>query len=314
MDAAADPGGELVVSWDGFADSELVRIRSSVVGYVVQWRWFDGGVEHTSSSGRISPLDRSYTIQGLMPGRAYEVRVRADSSTHDGAWSPYISRSLPESGSDDEFPEYFTLELEEGSTRVGRGGHYSDLVLRLSDPGGAALADVPVRVSISAGPSRGQEITCVNASGSGNAPARAGPCRTTRIGHLAVYYQVPLDGVDAHSMGHDVLRVHYDTDGDGTLDQRYTSSGIPYDAEPARRVILPIAKAASYIALGDSYSAGENGRRGLAPFNGDYLGDHPASGECNRWDLAYPVIFNDDFLHNWLFANEVGVGAVGVRG
>ena len=88
--AAARSGRTLVASWDGFADSELARIRSSVVGYEVQWRWFDGGVEHTASnSGTISPLDRSYTIQGLVPGRAYEVRVRARSSTHDGAWSPY---------------------------------------------------------------------------------------------------------------------------------------------------------------------------------------------------------------------------------
>ena len=88
--AAAHSGRVLVVSWDGFADSELGRIGSSVVGYEVQWRWFDGGVEHTASnSATISPLDRSYTVQNLTPGRAYDVRVRARSSTHDGAWSPY---------------------------------------------------------------------------------------------------------------------------------------------------------------------------------------------------------------------------------
>ena len=295
--AAADPGGELVVSWDGFADSELARIRSSVVGYVVQWRWFEGGVEHTSSSGRVSPLDRSYTIQGLTPGRTYEVRVSADSSTNDGAWSPYISRSLPESGSDDEFPDYLTAELEEElSTRMGRAGHYSVLVLRLAQPGGAALADTAVRVSISGGPSRGQEVICIDASGSGNAPASAAPCMTTRTGHLAVFYQVPLGAADANDVQYDVLRVHYDSDGDGALDQNYTSSGIPYDAEPARRVVLPIAKAANYIALGDSYSAGEAGDN---PESGVYqsgIGD--ADGECRRWEQAYPYIFNRDFLKN----------------
>ena len=93
--AAAHSGRVLVVSWDGFADSELGRIGSSVVGYEVQWRWFDGGVEHTaSSSATISPLDRSYTVQNLTPGRAYDVRVRARSSTHDGAWSPYADRPV----------------------------------------------------------------------------------------------------------------------------------------------------------------------------------------------------------------------------
>ena len=65
--AVADAGGEMVVSWDGFADSEFAGIRSSVIGYVVQWRWFDSGTEHTAQSGRVSPLARSYTIQGLTP-------------------------------------------------------------------------------------------------------------------------------------------------------------------------------------------------------------------------------------------------------
>ena len=72
-----------MASWDGFTDSELARIRSSVVGYEVQWRWFDGGIELTSNVGGISPLHRSYTIQDLVPGRDYDVRVRASSSTHD---------------------------------------------------------------------------------------------------------------------------------------------------------------------------------------------------------------------------------------
>ena len=311
VDAAAYLGGELVVSWDGFADSELARVRSSVVGYEVQWRWFDdGGTEHTSNSRSVSPLARSYTIQGLAPGRAYDVRVRATSSTHDGAWSPYVRASAPEAGSlDYGFPEGFTAEVQSG-TRMGRGGHYSTLMLRLSVPTGrtvvshvglpvaadAPLADAAMRVSISAGPSRGQEVFCMDSSGSGDAPASAGPCRTTRTGHLAVFYQVPLDAVDAHRMQQDVLRVHFDTDGDGTLDQSYTSSGIPVDGEPVRRLYLPIAKAANYIALGDSYSAGEAGDD---PESGNYQsGVSDADGECRRWDQAYPYIFNHDFLRN----------------
>ena len=293
--AAADPGGELVVSWNGFADSELARIRSSVVGYVVQWRWSDSGTEHTAQSGRVSPLDRSYTIQDLAPGQAYEVQVRADSSTHDGVWSPYISRSLPDpSPADDEFPEFFKVELEEkASTRMGRAGYSSKVVLRLTDLRGAAVADTAVRVSISDGPSRGQEVICIDTSGSGRAPASGAPCTTTRTGHLAMYYKVPLAAA-ANGVRYDYLLVHYDSDGDGTLDQNYTFSGIPYDAEPTRRVILLIAKAANYIALGDSYSSGENGD---TPEAGDYQsGISDADAQCRRWDLAYPNIFNRDFL------------------
>ena len=221
-----------------------------------------------------------------------------------------MSVSAPETASlDYEFPAGFAVDVEEVSTRVGRGGHHSVVVLRLADLGrtelshiglpvaaDAPLADAAVRVSISAGPSAGQEVFCVDASGSGNAPASAGPCTTARTGHLAVFYRVPLDGVDAHRMQHDVLRVHYDADGDGTLNTRYTASGIPYDAEPARRVVLPVAKAANYIALGDSYSSGEAGDN---PESGAYqVGVSDADSKCRRWDQAYPYIFNDDFLKN----------------
>ena len=59
-------------------------------------------------------------------------------------------------------------------------------------------------------------------------------------------------------------------------------------------MILPIAKAANYIALGDSYSSGENGDN---PESGNYQsGISDADAECRRWDLAYPHIFNRDFL------------------
>ena len=211
--------------------------------------------------------------------------------------SDFVSRSVSDSGSRDyTFPESFSVEAVAGSTRVGRAGHYSVVVVRLTQPGGTALAGAPVRVSISAGPSRNQQVTCVNASGSGNAPASAGPCTTNHGGHLALYYQVPLAGADPDRMQHDVLRVHYDTDGDGTLDQSHSPTGIPYDAEPARLLYLPVAKAANYIALGDSYSSGEAGDN---PESGAYQdGVSDADNECRRWNLAYPYIFNDDFLNN----------------
>ena len=91
--------GELVVTWDGFDDSELTRIRSSVVGYKVQWRWFDGGDEYTDATpfAEIAPFARSYVIGGLAPGRDYEVSVRAESSTDDGTWSPWVAKTAARS-------------------------------------------------------------------------------------------------------------------------------------------------------------------------------------------------------------------------
>ena len=243
--------------------------------------------------------------------------VDADRDGELDAGEPYVifgsdfaSADLTEEGFYDyEFPEDFTVEIGPGSTRVGRGGHYSILVLRFTNPAGrtevshvglpvavdAALANLPAGVEISAGPSRGQEIICVNASGSGNAPASVGPCRTSDTGHLAVFYRVPLDGVDAH-MQHDVLRIHYDRDRDGHFDHALSPYDTSVDTEPSRRLYLPVAKAANYIALGDSYSSGENGD---TPESGAYqsgIGD--ADGECHRWDQAYPYIFNRDFLKN----------------
>ena len=202
------------------------------------------------------------------------------------------------------------VEVVRGSTRMGRGGHYSVLVLRLFDPEGgtelshvglpvavdAPLGNLPVRLAITDGPSRGQEIICVNSSGSGNAPASAGPCRTTASGHLAVFYRVPLDGVDTDRMQYDVLRVHHDTNGDGTLNTRRASSGVLSGTESTGRVSLPVAKAANYVALGDSYSSGEAGD---SPESGAYQsGISKADGECRRWDQAYPYIFNEHFLKN----------------
>ena len=88
--------GELVVSWDGFEESELTRIRSSVVGYKVRWRWFDGDDEYTDAtpSREIAPFARSYVIGGLATGRDYEVSVRAESSTDDGTWSPWVAKTV----------------------------------------------------------------------------------------------------------------------------------------------------------------------------------------------------------------------------
>ena len=250
--------------------------------------------------------------------------VDADRDGELDAGEPYVifgsdfaSADLTEEGFYDyEFPEDFTVEIGPGSTRVGRGGHYSILVLRFTNPAGrtevshvglpvavdAALANLPAGVEISAGPSRGQEIICVNASGSGNAPASVGPCRTSDTGHLAVFYRVPLDGVDAH-MQHDVLRIHYDRDRDGHFDHALSPYDTSVDTEPSRRLYLPVAKAANYIALGDSYSSGENGD---TPESGAYqsgIGD--ADGECRRWDQAYPYIFNRNYLKNPQLAVDV---------
>ena len=68
-------------------------------------------------------------------------------------------------------------------------------------------------------------------------------------------------------------------------------------------MLLWRAKAANYIALGDSYSAGENGD---TPESGAYQsGISDADSECRRWDQAYPYVFNRYFLKNPELAIDV---------
>ena len=68
-------------------------------------------------------------------------------------------------------------------------------------------------------------------------------------------------------------------------------------SNPSRYTRARVAKAVNYIALGDSYSAGENGRDEAAGFVGAYQEDvRAADGKCKRWDRSYPVVFKDDLL------------------
>ena len=85
--------GGLAVSWGPPVDETARAAASSIIRYQVEWRWTDGGITHTSSTGT-SPLARSYTITGLTPGLAYDTRVRAITSTRDGGWSSYTGNPV----------------------------------------------------------------------------------------------------------------------------------------------------------------------------------------------------------------------------
>ena len=71
---------------------------------------------------------------------------------------------------------------------------------------------------------------------------------------------------------------------------------------PTSFVTRPVAKAVNYIALGDSYSSGEQGRPDAPGFEGAYENDpdspeaRSADAFCRRWNLAYPYVFANDVL------------------
>ena len=80
----------------------------------------------------------------------------------------------------------------------------------------------------------------------------------------------------------DHIRVYLDTNEDGQFNY----------GEAFRVIAIPLSTPVNYVALGDSYSAGENGGTADGHFEGNYLLTHAAGEYCNRWDRAYP--FNVD--------------------
>ena len=247
-------------------------------------------------------------------GQDHQMRAWIDADrdgVHDSG-EPYVifesnfsSRTLTDAGSYEyEYPRDFVVRFADHSQTVGRGGHESELRLvllrRMSTPvpsrGGVPVFEtslMPAREvavgapALIAGPSRGQQAECVNTG-----RRVQGACITNDKGEFIVRYSVPTDAISPTSMQQDLLRVSIDDNGNGKLDLTPQRTA----AEPVAYLQLPIAKAANYIALGDSYSSGENGDE---PKPGSYQqGVSKADGECHRWDQAYPYILNRDFLKN----------------
>ena len=97
------PGdGQLAVSWDAPANPSSQPIRNTIVQYRVQWK---SGSQDWDSDNRQAvkelPPTLSHTITGLTNATEYEVRVRAISSVHDGAWSSAAAQSPGAPPSDD---------------------------------------------------------------------------------------------------------------------------------------------------------------------------------------------------------------------
>ena len=202
------------------------------------------------------------------------------------------------------------MRFADGSQKVGRGGHESELRLVLVEPMSSTVAShvglptdetvyelaagIPVGApTLIAGPSRGQQVACLNTGHSGpRPPTDQSACITDEFGEIVVRYRVPTEAIDLFAMQQDLLRINIDDNGNGQLD--VTAHRVA--AEPVAYLQVPIAKAVNYVALGDSYSSGENGDE---PVPGAYqAGKSPADGECRRWDQAYPNIFDREVLRN----------------
>ncbi len=270
---------------------------------------------------RDGPSTHLLWIPDAAIGQDHQMRAWADADRDgelDGG-EPYVtfesdfaSRVLTDAGTYDyEYPRNFELRLAAGSTRVGRGGHESELRLLLVEPITRTVAghvglpvvetsyepvtSAPVGAPVLvAGPSRNQPMECLNTANSApQSPTDQSTCITDGRGEIIVRYRVPTDAIDLFSMQQDLLRINIDDNRNGQLDIAPTDRSA---LEPVAYLQVPIAKAVNYIALGDSYSAGENGD---TPESGAYqTGISAADAECRRWNQAYPYIFNDEFLKN----------------
>ena len=204
-------------------------------------------------------------------------------------------------------PDEFSIELLTDSDRISRAGRHTKLALRLSRSTGefvfrggsepvpvtSPVANAPLRGTVSAGPSLGAKIMCtVPPRGAVPAPRSSDVCVTDASGRAEVTFAVPASAAHALRRGRDTLSLFVDYDSDGTHDHSPGRVG----HEPSATIDIDIAKAINYVALGDSYSSGESGRKEAPGFTGSYITDNAAGEHCRRWSKAYPSVIAEEVL------------------
>ena len=234
----------------------------------------------TSPGQNTSGLEEvTTTVVGLHNGVPYEIAVRpaVQSGAHQlGQWQTITAT-----------PDINFRITEEDPPRFARGGEEVVRSVRLMHAGasGAAFAHRQLVPNIDSGPSAGARVRCrvrslAELTGL-TEPYKS--CRTDSDGGLSLVYTAgSFDRGD--SVREDTLRLFVDSNDDGVR-----QAGEPYAAlDP-----LGFARPANLVALGDSYSAGENGefraQGGFGPGSDGqfYLTDTPAAFDCRRWNKAY---------------------------
>ena len=207
----------------------------------------------------------------------------------------------------------FDVRVLDGSDPVSRAGRHTTLDLELRRPTGefvrrsgaepvavtVPVANAPLGGSVVVGPSSGAKIMCtVSPTGDVPTPGYASSCVTDADGRARVRFRVPSAAAHALRRGRDTLRLFIDRDRDGSHDSKPGH-------ESAVHLDVDVAKAISYIALGDSYSSGEAGRDDAPSFVGHYITDNPAGKHCRRWSEAYPVVIAEELLNDGVLNIDV---------
>ena len=293
-DLRVAPGDRtLVVSWGFFddLDDDAEADGLSVDNYGVRWR--PVGDEYPSGRG---PFGRerevatpTFTIIGLDNGTQYEVEVRPIPARDDEVGSYFYPNS--ETGT----PGVGIVARVVSGSRVVSGGRTVVRNVRITDLEREAIPAIRIGAYVTFGPSAGAVVECL-AEPLGREfefivsvetvdysltidDHRRGDCVTDPVGRLTLVYPAAAVSTNSEIANRDFLWLYPDYNGDGTR-QPLTEPAVQV-GEPVK-IVRPI----NYVALGDSYSAGQNGPKdGHSDFMGSYIDE-----TCAQWSLSYPYL------------------------
>ncbi len=246
-------------------------------GYDVEYRPAGEPDWITYRLGRFSPslvAQPPVTLWGLDNGTFYRVRVRA--VDHVGSSQGQVSVRSAWVESELVKPTVSFAVAGVSGTRLVRGGYRVYRSVRLVHEGDPtrSFSGRPMGAMIHSGPSKGQLVQCVSAVGGIAAPL-VEDCETDSDGLLQISY-VPAVVTGNDEVGKDSFSLYADFDADGVHDAGDSPFvEIPGTVQVARRINL--------VALGDSYSAGQQGNPDDVPGAGNRADDL-----CSRWYVAYP--------------------------
>ncbi len=257
--------------------------------------WLSVPFELVSSSGPLASA-WSATVTNLGNGEDYSVRVRSLRSVDVGAGdSTQQSRVRASGWVEAKSAPAVSLAVSEPTYLDGgsfvRSGNTAKIRVQVSVGGaGDSPPAVPLRAQFVSGPSdeKSVAIECIAVSGSGTVPAferHLDVCTPNEVDALTLTYTVGAVAPSVEGWSDDTIRLYVDQNPNGAHDDR----------EAHADFTVRIAEPIDYVALGDSYSAGENGEYyssgGFGPGTaGQFYFTNGASADCHRWNKAYPIL------------------------